>query len=188
MTIAFAPFARKQQGRQAANDPAPGWEPYPESAPAAQPKAKKPDDAAAAERSAMRLRAAQIFDAGAERSKRPATIDPARQGVSALQYLRELESFQRQQFQSEIANTVMTVTATEVEAAIRLAARLRGRYLARVLDAGAPANKRPFGDSETKELARSREMAEEMQRGVDALRHAIETGELQIPGVRKTER
>jgi hypothetical protein len=185
MTIAFAPLARKAPSRQAANDPAPGWEPYPDVHP---PKAEAPkaaDEATAASRSAMRLRAAQVFEAGTDRSKRPVTVDPSRQQVSAPQYLRELDTFQRQQFQSEIANTVMTVTAAEVEAAIRLAARLRGRYLAKVLDAGAPANKRPFGDLETKELTRSREMAEEMQRGVDALRSAIETGELMIPGVRK---
>jgi hypothetical protein len=186
MTIAFAPHARKSPSRQAANDPAPGWEPYPEAAPRSADKPRSVEEGgAAAERSAMRLRAAQIFEATSDRAKRPATVDPTRQAVSAPQYLRELETFQRQQFQSEIANTVMTVTASEVEGAIRLAAKLRGRYLAKVLDAGAPSHKRPFGDLETKELARTREMAEEMQRGVDALRHAIETGELQIPGVRK---
>ncbi len=186
MTVAFAPLARKATPRAAANDPAPGWEPYPEpaGAPAIAPRSEKPDPAGAPSRSAMRLRAAQVFEAEAGRSRPPVSVDPARQAVSTPQYLRELDSFQRTQFQTEIANTVMTVTAAEVESTIRLAARLRGRYLAKVLDAGG-ANKRPFGDLETKELARTREMSEEMQRGIEALRRAIESGELQIPGVRK---
>ena len=186
MTVALAPFARQSPKRQAANDPASSWEPYPDAAPGGGERSDRTDPIAAATRSAVRLRAEQVFEATSERSRRAATVDPARQIVSAPQYLRELEGFQRQQFQNEIANTVMTVTAVEVEQAIKLAARLRGRYLAKVLDAGAPNNKRPFGDLETKELARSREMAEEMQRGIEALRRAIESGELQIPGIRKS--
>ncbi|MBI1778921.1 MAG: hypothetical protein HYR63_26585 [Proteobacteria bacterium] len=186
MSVAFAPFARKAANAAAANDPAPAWEPYPEPvrASVSQQSQKKPEMAAAAARSAMRLRAAQVFEAEPERTQRAVAVDPTRQAVSAPQYLRELESFQRLQFQGEIGKTVMTVTPAEVEAAIRLAARLKGRYLAKVLDSGA-TNKRPFGDLETKELARTREMSEEMQRGIEALRKAIESGELQIPGVRR---
>ncbi|MBM3547451.1 MAG: hypothetical protein FJX54_10885 [Alphaproteobacteria bacterium] len=116
---------------------------------------------------------------------KPATVDPTRHAVNPVQYLRELDGFARSQAKAEIAKAVMTVTATEVEAAINLSARLRGRYLARILDASQIATKRPFGEAETKELTKMREMSEEMARGIEALKRAIESGELNVPGLRQ---
>lgn len=174
-----------------------GWEPYPEPANSSQPPrpTMAPRDAAlpgAAPPSipprvqATLKAAARTIPVGTPRVEpKPATVDPSRHAVSPAQYLRELDGFARGQAKAEIAKAVMTVTATEVEAAINLSARLRGRYLARVLDASQIATKRPFGEAETKELAKMREMSDEMQKGIEALKRAIESGELNVPGLRQ---
>ncbi len=168
-----------------------GWEPYPEPAnsshaprPAAEPAGPLP---VIPPRVQATLKAAgRTIALGMPKPEpRPATVDPSRHAVSPAQYLRELDGFARGQAKAEIAKAVLTVTATEVEAAINLSARLRGRYLARVLDASQIATKRPFGEAETKELAKMREMSDEMQKGIDALKRAIESGELSVPGLRQ---
>ena len=172
-----------------------GWEPYPEPANSSQPPRPTGRDSAAPTgplpvippRVQATLRAAaRTVGVGAPKAEpKPATVDPSRHAVSPAQYLRELDGFARGEAKSEIAKAVLTVTATEVEAAINLSARLRGRYLARVLDASQIANKRPFGEAETKELAKMREMSDEMQKGIEALKRAIESGELNVPGLRQ---
>ena len=42
-----------------------------------------------------------------------------------------------------------------------------------------------LGEAETKELAKMREMSDEMQKGIEALKRAIESGELNVPGLRQ---
>ncbi len=174
-----------------------GWEPYPEPANSSQPPraAAAARDAAAPQgplpvippRVQATLKAAgRTIAVGTPKPEpKPATVDPSRHAVSPAQYLRELDGFARGQAKAEIAKAVLTVTATEVEAAINLSARLRGRYLARVLDASQIATKRPFGEAETKELAKMRETSDEMQKGIEALKRAIESGELNVPGLRQ---
>jgi hypothetical protein len=169
-----------------------GWEPYPEPANSSLPP--RPQVARAPAQSPVIPPRVQATIKAATRpaavampkaEAKAATVDPARHAVSPVQYLRELDGFARGQAKSEIAKAVLTVTATEVEAAINLSVRLRGRYLARILDAGQIAAKRPFGETETKELAKMREMSEEMHKGVEALKRAIESGELSVPGLRQ---
>lgn len=171
-----------------------GWEPYPEPANSSlppRPQARDARDMAPPPPIPPRVQATikaatRPGVAGTPKPEpKPAAVDPNRHNVSPAQYLRELAGFARGEAKSEIAKAVMTVTPTEVEAAINLSARLRGRYLARILDAGQIAAKRPFGETETKELAKMREMSEEMARGVEALKHAIESGELNVPGLRQ---
>jgi len=170
-----------------------GWEPYPEPANSSHPP-RQPAQPAPAAAPPISPRAQATLKAAARpvavgtpkvELKPAAAVDPSRQAVNPVQYLRELDGFARSQAKAEIAKAVMTVAATEVEAAINLSARLRGRYLARVLDASQAATKRPFGETEAKELAKMREMSEEMARGVDALKRAIESGELNVPGLRQ---
>ncbi len=169
-----------------------GWEPYPEPANSSLPPRPAQREAGAPPptippRVQATLKAAgRTIAVGTPKPEpKPAAVDPIRHAVSPAQYLRELAGFARGEAKSEIAKAVLTVTPTEVEAAINLSARLRGRYLARILDAGQIAAKRPFGETETKELAKMREMAEEMQKGVEALKRAIESGELNVPGLRQ---
>lgn len=168
-----------------------GWEPYPEPANSSLPPRSEARETTAQPSIPSRVQAtlkaaSRPVAIGQPRAEaKPAAVDPSRHAVSPAQYLRELDGFARGEAKTEIAKAVLTVTATEVEAAINLSARLRGRYLARILDAGQAAAKRPFGETETKELAKMREMSDEMQKGVDALKHAIESGELSVPGLRQ---
>lgn len=168
-----------------------GWEPYPEAANSSH--APRPPAAPAGPLPVIPPRVQATLKAAGRTialgtpkvEPKPAAVDPSRHAVSPVQYLRELDGFARGQAKSEIAKAVLTVTASEVEAAINLSARLRGRYLARVLDASQIATKRPFGEAETKELAKMREMSDEMQKGIEALKRAIESGELNVPGLRQ---
>jgi hypothetical protein len=166
-----------------------GWEPYPEPANSSLPPrgqvASPPPAIPPRVQATIKAATRPAAMGTAKPEPKPAAVDPNRHAVSPAQYLRELAGFARGEAKSEIAKAVMTVTPTEVEAAINLSARLRGRYLARILDAGQIAAKRPFGETETKELAKMREMSEEMARGVEALKRAIESGELNVPGLRQ---
>jgi hypothetical protein len=175
------------RAKEAVDTGVPGWEPYPEPANTSKPPRPSMPPPVIPPRVQATLRAAArpVPTGQAKAEAKTASVDPTRHAVSPAQYLRELDGFSRGQARDEIAKAVMTVTPTEIESAIHLAARLRGRYLARVLDASQSSTKRPFGDAETKELSRMREMADEMARGVEALKRAIEAGELNVPGLRQ---
>ncbi|KZD12723.1 hypothetical protein [Oceanibaculum pacificum] len=103
-------------------------------------------------------------------------------GVSVPQYLRELDSFQRQQFSTETRKIVMDVSSREVEGVVALAAKLRGRYLAKLLDA-AGHGRVAVSETQMKEIQRCREMYEEAMRGIDELKLALNNGEIAIPGM-----
>jgi hypothetical protein len=176
------------RAKEAVETGAPGWEPYPEPANTSQPprpSAAPPPVIPPRVQATLRAAARPVPVGQPKAEPKQPSVDPTRHAVSPAQYLRELDGFSRGQARNEIAKAVMTVTPTEIESAINLAARLRGRYLARVLDASQSSTKRPFGDAETKELARMREMADEMAKGVEALKRAIEAGELNVPGLRQ---
>ncbi|MFN3460098.1 MAG: hypothetical protein ACK4ZN_03715 [Oceanibaculum sp.] len=105
-----------------------------------------------------------------------------RKGVNRQQMLRELDGFQRQQFASEARKIVMDVSTREIEGIVTIAAKLRGRYLAKLLDAGA-TGRGPVTEGEMREIARCREMYEEAKRGVDELKQALEQGEIVLQGM-----
>jgi outer membrane biosynthesis protein TonB len=105
-----------------------------------------------------------------------------RKSVNRQQLLRELDGFQRQQFASEARKTVMDVTAREIEGIVTIAAKLRGRYLAKLLDSGT-SGRGPVTEGEMREIARCREMYEEARRGVDELKQALEQGEIVLQGM-----
>lgn len=112
---------------------------------------------------------------------RAVSEDPA---PNVRQFLVSLQSDVRSLTRTETANAVIAVTPTEVERVARTVAKLRGRYLAQVLDLGHP-NRPPLTDSEIGQLQRSREWYEEIERGFAALRSAIETGEVPLEGIRR---
>ena len=153
-------------------------------------RAIKPQAKPAA-RPAEPLRAERNTDRGAERTER---AEPQaawlqgqgaglpRKGVNRQQLLRELDGFQRQQFASEARKTVMDVSAREIEGIVTIAAKLRGRYLAKLLDSGA-SGRGPVTEGEMREIARCREMYEEARRGVEELKQALEQGEIVLQGM-----
>jgi len=107
---------------------------------------------------------------------------PQQGRVNAAQYVRELERFAAEEARRVVADTVMDVNPGEIEGVAKLAARIRGRYLAKLLDLGNPS-KSTVQDTEVRELTRYRETYEELARGLDMLKAAIEAGDVGVSGM-----
>jgi hypothetical protein len=107
---------------------------------------------------------------------------PQRGRVNAAQYIRELERFAAEESRRVVADTVMDVNPAEIEGVAKLAARIKGRYLAKLLDLGNPT-KGTVQDTEVRELTRYRETYEELARGLDMLKAAIEAGDVGVSGM-----
>ena len=105
-------------------------------------------------------------------------------GPNVRQYLFHLTADQRRLTEAEVRGAVVGVSPAEVERVARAVARLRGRYLAQVVDTGA-AVQGPLTRGEVDQLRRARESYEEMEAGFAALRSAIEAGEIPLDGVRR---
>jgi hypothetical protein len=100
------------------------------------------------------------------------------------QYLYHLSTDMRNFTRAEIAGSVVGATPAEIQRLARLAAKLRGRYLAQALDL-ADTERGPVGEAEMRHLERARFMYEEVDRALDSLRHAIETGDLALEGLKR---
>lgn len=101
--------------------------------------------------------------------------------VNTAQYVRELDRFAAEENRRAVADVVMDVNQSEVEGVVRHAARIKGRYLAKLLDIG---NKSKSGvmEAEVGELTRYRETYEELARGLEILKSAIEAGDISVSG------
>jgi hypothetical protein len=99
------------------------------------------------------------------------------------QYLHHLQHDLRSYVRAETVNAVIGATPGEIQRVARIVAKLKGRYLATLMDLGN-ANKGPVGESEVRELRRAREMYEEVELGLTRLREAIEAGDLELDGVK----
>lgn len=102
--------------------------------------------------------------------------------VNAAQYVREFERFAAEEARRAVSDIVMDVNPNEIEGVAKLAARIKGRYLAKLLDLGNPA-KSTVQDTEVRELTRYRETYEELARGLDILKAAIEAGDVGVSGM-----
>jgi hypothetical protein len=114
-----------------------------------------------------------------------ATRKPAveRRTPSIGQYLYHLQHDLKSYVRAETINAVIGATPGEIQRVARIVAKLKGRYLATLMDLGN-STKGPIGESEVRELRRAREMYEEVELGLTRLREAIETGDLELDGVR----
>jgi pyruvate/2-oxoglutarate dehydrogenase complex dihydrolipoamide acyltransferase (E2) component len=101
--------------------------------------------------------------------------------VNTAQYVRELDRYAAEEARRAVADVVMTVNQAEVEGVVRHAARIKGRYLAKLLDIGAKA-KAGVMEAEVTELTRHREAYEELARGLELLKSAIEAGDVTVSG------
>ena len=99
------------------------------------------------------------------------------------QYLYHLQHDLKSYVRAETINAVIGTTPAEIQRVARVAAKLKGRYLATLMDLGNPT-KGPVGEAEVRELRRFREMYEEVELGLTRLREAIEAGDLELDGVR----
>ncbi|HEY1382820.1 MAG TPA: hypothetical protein VGF43_04350 [Dongiaceae bacterium] len=114
-------------------------------------------------------------------ANRKATLE--RRAPNLGQYLHHLQHDLRSYVRAETVNAVIGATPGEIQRVARIVAKLKGRYLATLMDLGN-ANKGPVGESEVRELRRAREMYEEVELGLTRLRDAIEAGDLELDGVR----
>lgn len=99
------------------------------------------------------------------------------------QYIYHLNNDIRAFTRAETESAVMKCAPVEVQRVARLLAKLRGRYLALVVDLGS-LKRASIGETDIHNLRQAREMAEEVERGLAALREAIEKGDLQLDGVK----
>jgi hypothetical protein len=100
------------------------------------------------------------------------------------QYLVHLASDIRSFTRAEISGTVVGATPAEVQRLARLAAKLKGRYFAQALDLTS-AEHGPISESDVRYLERARFMYEEVERALENLRHAIQTGDLALEGLKR---
>jgi hypothetical protein len=114
----------------------------------------------------------------------PAASRKAAVGTPSIgQYLYHLQHDLKSYVRAETVNAVIGATPGEIQRVARIVAKLKGRYLATLMDLGN-ATKGPVGESEVRELRRSREMYEEVELGLIRLREAIEAGDLELDGVK----
>ncbi|MBX6320669.1 MAG: hypothetical protein IRY94_02470 [Rhodospirillaceae bacterium] len=109
--------------------------------------------------------------------------DSAHRALSARQYLYQLNLEARALTRAEALEAVVGVTGDEVRRVARVLARLRGRYLARVIDLGT-AERKTLTEVEYTDLRRAREQYEELEHGFTQLKAAIEAGEIDLEGMR----
>jgi hypothetical protein len=109
---------------------------------------------------------------------------PAKTGnrVNPQQYIRELDRFHAEQNRNQTQDAVMDVASGEVERVARLAAKVRGRYIAKLLDAGN-SEQAGLKEAELLELRRYRESHEELCRGLELLKSAISEGDITVSGM-----
>ena len=187
-----APVAQRQEPRLAAAPVVAPAAPAPAQTAARQTATAQPAaPAAAATRpansaapAAAPATARRVVAQPAARASVPAT-QPAvapRPALSVQQYLRELQFQVSGHNQNEVRQALVDVTPGEIERVSRVVAKLRGRYLAQVLELGQTVHK-PVPEGEIKQLRAHREMYEEAARGLDYLKDAIEKGDIGLNGV-----
>jgi len=121
--------------------------------------------------------------AAAPASPKQAPARAAARTPSVGQYIYHLQHDLKSYVRAETVNAVIGATPGEIQRVARIVAKLKGRYLATLMDLGN-AHKGPIGDSEVRELRRAREMYEEVELGLTRLREAIEAGDLELDGVK----
>jgi hypothetical protein len=101
--------------------------------------------------------------------------------VNPRQYVVELDRFLSRQNSNLTQGIVLDVSSKEIEQITKLSARVRGRYIAKVLDVGR-SEKGGLKESELAELRRCRESCEELSLGITALKEAISDGDITVIG------
>ncbi|MGH6946026.1 MAG: hypothetical protein ACREDZ_01750 [Kiloniellales bacterium] len=117
---------------------------------------------------------------------RPAVADtrrPAPAEMTLGQYLRHLDDLMLRETRDAVMQAVVRVPPQEIEALIRKTTKLRGRYLALLLERRLAT---PLvGAFEAEELRKARKRYEEFDRGIAALREAISAGIVEVSGLKR---
>jgi hypothetical protein len=115
---------------------------------------------------------------------KPGLPGPAADSAPTVrQFLSQLGAQERKLARKEALNAVIDVAPGEMEKLARLVARLRGRYLAKLIDLGNNTETLP-GELEIAEIRRVRERFEELELGLAAVKEALSEGDLTLRGLR----
>ena len=101
--------------------------------------------------------------------------------ITAQQYVSELDRFLSRQNEHLTKKVVLGVSSVEIERLVKLSAKVRGRYIAKLLDLGGDGHL-VLKESELIDLRRTRESHEELLAGLNVLKNAISNGEITVSG------
>ena len=132
------------------------------------------------ENSTARVSTAQdnISLSGIDKTTKEKEVKPT---ITAQQYVSELDRFLNKQNEHLTKKVVLGVSSVEIERLVKLSAKVRGRYIAKLLDLGGDGHL-VLKESELIDLRRTRESHEELLAGLDVLKNAISNGEIIVSG------
>tara|TARA_B100000214_G_scaffold109523_1_gene77300 strand:+ start:2000 stop:2782 length:783 start_codon:yes stop_codon:yes gene_type:complete len=115
---------------------------------------------------------------GSDQATKERKVKPT---ITAQQYVSELDRFLNKQNEHLTKKVVLGVSSIEIERLVKLSAKVRGRYIAKLLDLGGDGHL-VLKESELIDLRRTRESHEELLAGLDVLKNAISNGEIIVSG------
>ena len=132
------------------------------------------------ENSTARVSTAQdnISLSGLDKTTKEKEVKPT---ITAQQYVSELDRFLNKQNEHLTKKVVLGVSSVEIERLVKLSAKVRGRYIAKLLDLGGDGHL-GLKESELIDLRRTRESHEELLAGLNVLKNAISNGEIIVSG------
>ena len=132
------------------------------------------------ENSTARVSTAQdnISLSGLDKTTKEKEVKPT---ITAQQYVSELDRFLNKQNDHLTKKVVLGVSSGEIERLVKLSAKVRGRYIAKLLDLGGDGHL-VLKESELIDLRRTRESHEELLAGLNVLKNAISNGEIIVSG------
>ena len=132
------------------------------------------------ENSTARVSTAQdnISLSGIDKTTKEKEVKPT---ITAQQYVSELDRFLNKQNEHLTKKVVLGVSSVEIERLVKLSAKVRGRYIAKLLDLGGDGHL-VLKESELIDLRRTRESHEELLAGLNVLKNAISNGEIIVSG------
>ena len=132
------------------------------------------------ENSTARVSTAQdnISLSGSDKTTKEKEVKPT---ITAQQYVSELDRFLNKQNEHLTKKVVLGVSSVEIERLVKLSAKVRGRYIAKLLDLGGDGHL-VLKESELIDLRRTRESHEELLAGLNVLKNAISNGEIIVSG------
>jgi len=119
-----------------------------------------------------------ISPSGSEKATKEREVKPT---ITAQQYVSELDRFLSRQNEHLTKKVVLGVSSIEIERLVKLSAKVRGRYIAKLLDLGGDGHL-VLKESELIDLRRTRESHEELLAGLNVLKNAISNGEINVSG------
>ena len=119
-----------------------------------------------------------ISPSGSEKATKKREVKPT---ITAQQYVSELDRFLSRQNEHLTKKVVLGVSSIEIERLVKLSAKVRGRYIAKLLDLGGDGHL-VLKESELIDLRRTRESHEELLAGLNVLKNAISNGEITVSG------